>query len=1207
MADEKSQRKAIAEQFGRGLAAENKLTPDQARAFVRGMQVSWEVPPIHWSAQETEAQVDDVRRLLHAAAVLYEVEGSTSSVARDCYRRAAEILEWLSRSDDVLKIEVPIQLLASAAYQLAGLPAMATSLLSQNDTSNSGNRLYSNFLAADFDGTVAEALKFWAENDGLTKKDSAIEILLNDDEDGVEWYFTTELVRCIGLAAAALRAGNVQRVDRSLEKLIALEKMAVRTFNHDTALFIRLLNLVAMNYSESSIYSALRRLSALKPSQTSRLELFGRGQFSRGRGILWTSQKQGLDRLIAQPSFALCTPTGSGKTLVANLALIKELLLNDDDIKKPLALYLVPSRALAGEVEAKLTQELGPDFIVTGLYGGADWGVTDYWLQADQPTVLIATVEKADALMRYVGPLIVSRLRLLIVDEAHQVVTEDATRTRSEFADHSNRSLRLESFVSRLLARLPSLPCIALTAVAGGAADPVARWIERNAIAKPIGTNYRSTRQLIGVLEAKPKLSGRMAFDFMNGADLSVRGRAEPVYIPLRAREMPMLSAKVRDSVYHFNELHVLWNALHLVDAERRILISVAQQPERTMRWYKEALDLDEWSSVFRFSHPENNIERGYFEAAQAACIDYCGKDSFEFALLNRGIATNHGQMPQRLRRLMTQLIEHRICPITIATATLTEGVNLPFDIIFVTSLRRPRYDPLAEPGQRNSINPMSTSEFRNLAGRAGRPGATRSMEGVTLVALPVAPSTTAQSKIHSHWEQIGKMRADYDNMIKSLRSEGKEGHKVESPLALLINAIAKSARDLFGLSEIEFLEWLEDVALEEISSEAGQGGRNRYDILADSLDELDNVLLTAVEEVAMGLEDGIPLPELERFFKTLWSRSFSRVAALQEERMEQIFVQRGVGIIRNVYPDPLERQRLFQYGFSPHVGRRFERIAPRISQILTSAKSYGLQNSSEQLAYFVELVKLLESDRGFGLRGRDTVRDHELLADWKEPLSWWLNVPSAPKPSPENLRTWQRFVGENFEFRLGTAVGAVVGRMWSNGTDDPLSVPSLAKWRQTTGMPWFGFWAKELLRWGTLDPFVAFALAQGIAGTRSAAQQRRNEFEEWQNINGGITDAEDLIDPQNFIAWAASLQQPESPKKVKRRGLDIKLANGAGASPEYVALPIVKTDSVMWIDPSGYLLGTSRMVEVRNPSKDDFRISRSNGEWKVKRTYSNS
>ena len=98
------------------------------------------------------------------------------------------------------------------------------------------------------------------------------------------------------------------------------------------------------------------------------------------------------------------------------------LILRRPDDTAPLALYLVPSRALAGEVEAKLAGELGREFVVTGLYGGSDWGITDAWLTSDMPTVLIATVEKADALMRYLGPMLLLSLKLLIVDEAHQVV-----------------------------------------------------------------------------------------------------------------------------------------------------------------------------------------------------------------------------------------------------------------------------------------------------------------------------------------------------------------------------------------------------------------------------------------------------------------------------------------------------------------------------------------------------------------------------------------------------------------------------------------------------------------------------------------------------------------------------------------------------------------------------------------------------------------
>src|SRR3546814_11417655 len=100
-----------------------------------------------------------------------------------------------------------------------------------------------------------------------------------------------------------------------------------------------------------------------------------------------------------------------------------------------LVLYLVPSRALAAEVEGRLAEDLrgiaAEPIVVTGLYGGVDWGPTDAWIQTDQPTVVICTFEKADALLRYLGVLFLSRVRTVIIDEAHMVEQEEARDRKS--------------------------------------------------------------------------------------------------------------------------------------------------------------------------------------------------------------------------------------------------------------------------------------------------------------------------------------------------------------------------------------------------------------------------------------------------------------------------------------------------------------------------------------------------------------------------------------------------------------------------------------------------------------------------------------------------------------------------------------------------------------------------------------------------------
>jgi hypothetical protein len=364
----------LADNLRRALAIENELSRPQARAYVRCLQATWQVPTIQWTDQESARQLADARRLLYAAHIFRQIEGPASTRAIGCYRRTGEILEWLTRAADSVRAAVPIEILAAAAYQLGGLPAMATGLLGQVDTKHEGVALYAAFLRADFDEVLRRTVAFWAAHPDLTGPDSSSN-LARDPVDGekqddcrVAWFFTVELVRCLGLIAASLRRGDDNRTERAMAKLHALDGMAARTFSDDASLVVSLLRQVAEGYRRASIYGPLVALSELNPNRRAKLLAYACGQFSRGRGILWTSQLQGLDRLLRESSFALCTPTSSGKTLVANIALIKELLLRAHEGVAPLAIYLVPSRALAGEVEAKLRAELGGEMIVTGLY-----------------------------------------------------------------------------------------------------------------------------------------------------------------------------------------------------------------------------------------------------------------------------------------------------------------------------------------------------------------------------------------------------------------------------------------------------------------------------------------------------------------------------------------------------------------------------------------------------------------------------------------------------------------------------------------------------------------------------------------------------------------------------------------------------------------------------------------------------------------------
>ncbi|RXE87260.1 DEAD/DEAH box helicase [Pseudoalteromonas sp. A757] len=1198
-----AKRLEVARSVSDKLAKKGELTPFQARSFVRCLQTSWEVEVIKWREGESLKLLNHAYNLLHVADIFREVEGDNSLDSFRSYKRAAELLEWLARSGDEININVPVSLLAGAAYQLSGLPAMSSGLLRQVTSEGAGWSLYAHFLQGDFDGVIGSVSTFWKSSSELTQRGATSNLLSENEEDAFSWYISVELVRTIGLISHSLRVNDKLRLNVGLKKLDAMRRMGNRALGSDISLLISMLCEVAVNFSKATIYNSVERLSEISPKKSDTLKRLARAQYHNGRGILWASQLAGVERLIEQSSFALCTPTGSGKTLVANLALIKELLLVDSDPSMgPLAIYLVPSRALASEVERKLTREMGSEFVITGLYGGNDWGITDYWLEAERPTVLIATVEKAEALMRYLGPLIVARLKLLILDEAHQVVPDDPEYTMKKFAKHEDRSLRLESFVSRVLVQAPEIARLALTAVAGGAAAPVSRWIELDKEAQPVGLNYRSTRQLVGVFETRAGSAPKINIDLMNGAPLVVAGRNNSPYLNIRIDPMPQLPAAMRNSLNRYNQLEILWTSMHFRQSGKRVLISLTQAPQRTMKWYCEALVLPEWTNLVKLMLPEDPILQRDYNEALDTCLDYCGEDSYEATLLRVGIATSHGQMPQRLRLLMTNLIEHGICSITIATATLTEGVNLPFDIIFLPQLRRQSYD---RNEKETIILPLSTSEFRNLSGRAGRPGAAKSMEGLTLIAIPQAPSTTAKSMKSTQQKQVRQFQSDYEYLIERLE-EDEDLERVNSPLSLLMNSIYTKALEHGLVKDHEdFLVWLERSSPGDVSDTAAMGDESSLAVLADTLDELDGVLLSAAEEFSVGHES-FESSDIEECLKALWGKTFSTYAVLQENWMERAFIKRGIAIVEEVYSDEDERKRLYQYGFTPFMGRRFDTVFNDIKEILIDSEEYGTLAADDRFDLFEKLAEIIRYEQGFGFSVGQSDAAREVLENWSDVLKWWINIPDSATPEPDELREWQRFVSENLEFKLGVAVGASVARAWSDGVGGELVVPSLEDWKETTELPWFAFWVRELLRWGTHEPFVAFSLAQGVAKTRSEAFEMKVDFDEWLENNYYDIEPEDRIDPKLFLNWRKGLVE----RKIRRKKMPkypAEITGSDGSSGEYNVLPLYKGDVVIWLDPAGYELARSNVDDWGDQyglQSFDFKMTVTEGSAIVKRIF---
>ena len=112
-------------------------------------------------------------------------------------------------------------------------------------------------------------------------------------------------------------------------------------------------------------------------------------------------------------SVLVCTPTASGKTLVAELAMLEAVA------KDKKALYVVPLKALGSEKYRSFSERLGCRVALSV----SDFDSSDTRL--GEFDVIIATAEKLDSLLRHHAPWI-SRVGCVVVDEIH--LLNDASR-----------------------------------------------------------------------------------------------------------------------------------------------------------------------------------------------------------------------------------------------------------------------------------------------------------------------------------------------------------------------------------------------------------------------------------------------------------------------------------------------------------------------------------------------------------------------------------------------------------------------------------------------------------------------------------------------------------------------------------------------------------------------------------------------------------
>lgn len=233
---------------------------------------------------------------------------------------------------------------------------------------------------------------------------------------------------------------------------------------------------------------------------------------------------------LESKNIILATPTASGKTLSAELAIIKALESGGK------AVYVVPLKALAYEkyVEFRKYEKLG--FSVRLEVGDLDSSRYRHTLEFD---ILVATAEKCDSILRS-RPEWFNGVRVLVLDEIHLIATD--------------RGPVYEILASKFRKLYPEVQVLGLSATIGNARE-LADWLDAGLVEsdwRPVELReYVAVGKTLKTMNSLVKESvdgGGQVLVFVNS-----RRSAEALSEQLRgfgeSNELVELSSKVLDAI----------------------------------------------------------------------------------------------------------------------------------------------------------------------------------------------------------------------------------------------------------------------------------------------------------------------------------------------------------------------------------------------------------------------------------------------------------------------------------------------------------------------------------------------------------------------------------------------------------------------------------------------------------------------------------
>ena len=373
----------------------------------------------------------------------------------------------------------------------------------------------------------------------------------------------------------------------------------------------------------------------------------------------------------------VCAPTGSGKTNVAMLTMLREIgkhrnpdtgeiMLDDFKI-----IYIAPLKALVQEQVGNFGARLKPYGITVSELTG-DRQLTKQQIADTQ--LIVTTPEKWDVITRKATDTSYTRLvRLIIIDEIHLL--------------HDDRGPVLESIVSRTIRKVEQT------------GDPV-RMVGLSATLP----NYRDVAAFLRVDEKKDMFH----FD----------GSFRPC--PLRQEFIGVTDKKPIKQLKIMNDVCYTKVLEHVGKNQQQMLIFVHSRKEtaKTAKYIRDkAVEEETIGQIMRTDAASRAILSEEADASNDANL----KD-----LLPYGFGIHHAGMNVTDRTAVADLFAAGDLRVLVCTATLAWGVNLPAHTVIIKGTQV--YSP-----EKGSWVELSPQDVLQMLGRAGRPQYDSYGEGIII------------------------------------------------------------------------------------------------------------------------------------------------------------------------------------------------------------------------------------------------------------------------------------------------------------------------------------------------------------------------------------------------------------------------------------------------------------------------------------------